>query len=125
MRPLRPLLLNLMPLDRKPPAAPDVPYKHKPSLGYLMPGPQSEGRALDGKIPAVILPPVQNFTAENMETRVADSNALGLLYSFVIDDHRGIEVFGGIPPEIGLMGKGVAHTPITHRPSRPARNGPT
>lgn len=101
------------PWNPKPPVVEDELYKHKLSLGYLMLRPQSVGHGLDVSIPTAILPSAQKFTAENIETWVGDSNTIGLFYSYAIDDHWGIEVYGGIPPEIELYGKGVANAPVT------------
>lgn len=97
----------------KSPVVEETLYKHKISLGYLMIRPQSVGHGLDVSIPGAILPSAQNFTANNVETRVADANTPGLFYSYAIDDHWGIEIFGGIPPEIELHGKGVVNAPVT------------
>ncbi|MGH8493703.1 MAG: OmpW/AlkL family protein [Moraxellaceae bacterium] len=101
------------PWDPKPPVVEDELYKHKLSLGYLMLRPQGVGHGLDVSIPTAILPSAQNFTAENIETRVGESNTIGLFYSYAIDQHWGIEVFGGIPPEVELYGSGVAYAPVT------------
>lgn len=88
--------------DPKPPVVEDELYRHKLSLGYLMIRPQSVGHGLDVSIPSAILPSAQSFTASNVETRVGEANTPGLFYSYAIDDHWGIEVFGGIPPEVEL-----------------------
>ncbi|MDQ8037809.1 MAG: OmpW family outer membrane protein [Pedobacter sp.] len=101
------------PWDPKPPVVEDELYRHKFSLGYLMLRPQSVGHGLDVSIPTAILPSAKNFTAENVETRVGDSNTIGLFYSYAIDEHWGIEVFGGVPPEIELYGNGVINAPVT------------
>lgn len=99
--------------DPKPPVVEDELYKHKLSLGYLMIRPQSVGHGLDVSIPSAILPSAQNFTANNVETRVGNADTPGLFYTYAIDEHWGIEVFGGVPPEIELYGKGVVNAPVT------------
>lgn len=101
------------PWDPKPPVVEDELYKHKLSLGYLMLRPQSVGHGLDVSIPTAILPSAQRFTASDVEARVGDTETLGLFYSYAIDEHWGLELLGGIPPEIELYGKGVINAPVT------------
>lgn len=95
------------------PLAEDMLYRHKLSLGYLMLRPQSVGHGLNVSLPTAIVPPARSFTAENVETRVGDVETLGLFYSYAFDTHWGLELFGGIPPEVELHARGSINLPVT------------
>lgn len=95
------------------PLAEDTLYRHKLSVGYLMLRPQSVGHGLNVSLPTAIVPPARNFTADNVETRVGDVETLGIFYSYAFDEHWGLELFGGIPPEVELYAQGSINLPVT------------
>lgn len=101
------------PWDPAPPVVEDELYRHKISVGQLMIRPQSQGKGLTVSIPSAVLPSASYFHADNVTTTVGDSDTPGIFYSYAIDDHWGIEVFGGIPPDIDLYGNGVINAPVT------------
>lgn len=94
-------------------ASDDVLYHHKLSLGYLFVRPQGVAHGVDVTIPNAALPSLQSFNAADVDARVANFGTPGLFYSYAINDHWGVQLFGGIPPEIKLMGQGVINAPVT------------
>lgn len=87
-------------------------YKHKLSLGLLSIQPQAESGPLRLSVPDSILPSAQAFQASDDTTvDVANSETPGLFYTYSINKNWGIEVFGGLPPEIELHGKGTVVAP--------------
>lgn len=99
-----------LPIDLK--ARDDVLYRHKLSAGWLMVRPQGESKVLRLRVPDALLPSAQSFDAA-VSTRLADVDTPGLFYTYSITDHWGIEVFGGVPPDVELVGKGVINAPVT------------
>lgn len=55
---------------------------------------------------------LENFATPGTGLESDTVDTLGMLLTYYVDDHWGIEVKAGIPPEVDILGKGVVYSPF-------------